>query len=81
VLTEIGTEASHDGENAADWWAQDTVDGRTTGDVVAVTTECHTTWLACERVGWRRIDTPANLTGQSLSASTVYEHPRRGHHV
>jgi len=50
-----------------------------TGD--AITIEGHTTWLACERVSWRRIDTPANLTGQSLSASTVYEHLRRGHHA
>ncbi|WP_233624619.1 hypothetical protein [Actinoplanes sp. ATCC 53533] len=33
VLTEIGTAATRDGVNAADWWAQDTVGGRTTGDV------------------------------------------------
>jgi len=33
VLTDIGTAARHDGVNAADWWAQDTVGGRSTGDV------------------------------------------------
>lgn len=33
VLTDIGTAGRHDGANAADWWAQDTVGGRTTGDV------------------------------------------------
>jgi hypothetical protein len=45
-----------------------------TGDVVAVTFEGHTTWLACEFTGWRRIYAPETLTGQPLTASTVYRH-------
>jgi hypothetical protein len=48
-----------------------------TGDVLAVTTNGRTTWLACEPVGWRRIDTPANLTGRPLTARTIHEHTRR----
>ncbi|KAB1116850.1 hypothetical protein F6X54_10225 [Micromonospora aurantiaca] len=52
-----------------------------TGDVIAVTADGHTTWLACEFTGWRRIDTPTNLTGQPLTAETVYQHLRRGRHA
>jgi hypothetical protein len=52
-----------------------------TGDVVAVTTDGHTTWLACEFVGWRRIDTPANLTGQPLTAEAVHQQLRRARHA
>lgn len=44
------------------------------GDVIAVTAEGHTTWLACESIGWRTIDAPANLTGESFTAETVYRH-------
>ena len=49
-----------------------------TGDVVAVTTGGHTTWLACEFTGWRRIDIPGTLAGQALTASTVYQHLHGG---
>lgn len=49
-----------------------------TGDVVAVTAVGHTTWLACEFVGWQRIDTPTNLTGRPLTAEAVYQHLRQG---
>ncbi len=52
-----------------------------TGDVVAVTANGHTRWLACEFIGWRRIDTPTNVTGQPLTAATVYQHLRRGRHA
>jgi hypothetical protein len=51
-----------------------------TGDVIAVTADGDTTWLACEFIGWRRIGTPANLTGQPLTAEAVYQHLRRGRH-
>ncbi|WP_428962245.1 hypothetical protein [Micromonospora fluostatini] len=47
-----------------------------TGDVVAVTSDGHTTWLACEFTGWRRVDTPAHRTGRPLTAETVYQHLR-----
>ncbi|MDG4795026.1 hypothetical protein [Micromonospora sp. WMMD1082] len=33
VLTDLVATGSRDGANAADWWAQDTVGGRSTGDV------------------------------------------------
>lgn len=33
VLTDLRVAGSRDAANAADWWAQDTVGGRTTGDV------------------------------------------------
>lgn len=52
-----------------------------TGDVIAVTADGYTTWLACEHIGWRRIDTPANLSGQALTAEAVYQHLRRGRHA
>ncbi|MBL6280260.1 hypothetical protein JMF97_29275 [Micromonospora fiedleri] len=52
-----------------------------TGDVVAVTANGHTTWLACEFVGWKRIGPPTSLTGGPLTAATVYQHLRRGRHA
>jgi hypothetical protein len=52
-----------------------------TGDVVAVTADEHTTWMACQSTGWQRIDTPTNITGQPLTAETVYQHLRRGGHA
>jgi hypothetical protein len=48
------------------------------GDVVAVTVDGHTTWLACDTVGWRPIAEPRNLTGSPLTAEIVYQHTRRG---
>ncbi|KXK59541.1 hypothetical protein AWW66_23660 [Micromonospora rosaria] len=50
-----------------------------TGDVIAVTANGHTTWLACELIGWERITTPTTLTGTPLTAETVYQHLRRHH--
>jgi hypothetical protein len=52
-----------------------------TGDVIAVTAEGHTTWLACESTGWQRIETPANLAGQPLTASTIYQNLHRSDHA
>jgi hypothetical protein len=52
-----------------------------TGDVVPAIAEGYTTWLACEPFGWRRIDTPVDLSGLPLTAATVYQHLRRGHDV
>ncbi|MFI5489221.1 hypothetical protein [Micromonospora echinaurantiaca] len=52
-----------------------------TGDVIAVTADGHTTWLACEFIGWMHIDTPTNITGQPLTAETVYQHLRQGRHA
>jgi hypothetical protein len=49
------------------------------GDVVAVTIDGRTTWLACDPTGWRAIAEPDRLTGQPLTAATVYQHARRGH--
>ncbi|MBV1854558.1 hypothetical protein [Catellatospora tritici] len=46
------------------------------GDVLAVTTEGHTTWLACEFIGWRQITAPAAPTGKPLTAEAVYRHNR-----
>ncbi|WP_434739343.1 hypothetical protein [Micromonospora sp. SH-82] len=51
-----------------------------TGDVVAVTANGHTTWLACEFVGWQRIDTPTGITGAPLTADTVHRHLRSRRH-
>jgi hypothetical protein len=48
------------------------------GDVISITTEGVVTWLACEFTGWRQITTPANLTGEPLSAEAVYRHARGG---
>ncbi|MBB5871922.1 hypothetical protein F4553_005301 [Allocatelliglobosispora scoriae] len=45
-----------------------------TGDVIAVTTDGTTTWLACEFIGWRQITTPTNQAGRPLSADAVYRH-------
>lgn len=47
------------------------------GDVIAITTEQDTTWLACAVTGWRHITAPDNRTGTALTAATVYEHLRR----
>ncbi len=52
-----------------------------TGDVIAVTADGRTTWLACEPIGWRRIDTPANFTPWAFTAETVYQHLRVGRHA
>ncbi|MFY1703025.1 hypothetical protein ACN28G_14980 [Micromonospora sp. WMMA1923] len=49
-----------------------------TGDVVAVTADGHTTWLACEAIGWKRIDVPTVVTGGPFTADTVHHHLRRG---
>jgi hypothetical protein len=49
------------------------------GDVLAITTGGQSTWLACEPIGWRRVDTPANLTGSPLTARTIHHHTRRHH--
>ncbi|MFY1700210.1 hypothetical protein ACN28G_00350 [Micromonospora sp. WMMA1923] len=49
------------------------------GDVVAVTTDGHTTWLACEFTGWRHVDAPTGRTGRALTAEAVYRHLRVGH--
>jgi hypothetical protein len=51
------------------------------GDVIAITSEDTTTFLACEFTGWRHIDTPDNRTGQGLTAATVYQHLSRGNHA
>ncbi|MFI9641385.1 hypothetical protein ACIG87_15195 [Micromonospora sp. NPDC051925] len=49
-----------------------------TGDVVAVTTDGRTTWLACEFLGWRHIAVPPAVTGEPLTADAVYRHVRGG---
>jgi hypothetical protein len=49
------------------------------GDVLGITSEQTTTFLACEFAGWRRIDSPNNRTGQALTADTIYQHLRRSH--
>jgi hypothetical protein len=49
------------------------------GDAVAVTVDGHTTWLACDPSGWRPIEEPGILTGQPLTAATVYQYAQRGH--
>ncbi|MFC7530199.1 hypothetical protein [Actinoplanes sp. GCM10030250] len=46
------------------------------GDVIAVTTDENTTWLACDPAGWRRITRPETRTGTALTAATVDEHLR-----
>jgi hypothetical protein len=43
-----------------------------TGDVVAVTTGGHTSWLACAPVGWHPIDSPTHLGGSPLTARYLY---------
>ncbi len=47
-----------------------------TGDVLAITTSGQTTWLACDPIGWRPIDTPTTLTGGPLTARTIYHRIR-----
>lgn len=46
------------------------------GDVLGITTEETTTFLACESVGWRTIPSPDNRTGNGLTAETIYQHLR-----
>lgn len=46
------------------------------GDVIAVTTDASTTWLARDPIGWRRITIPEHRTGTALTAETVYQHLR-----
>jgi hypothetical protein len=46
------------------------------GDVIAVTTDENTTWLACDPIGWRHIAIPQHRTGTALTAATIYEHLR-----
>ena len=46
------------------------------GDVLAITTRGETTWLACDPLGWRPIDTPAHLTGGPLTARSIYQRIR-----
>ncbi|MEU8186083.1 hypothetical protein [Micromonospora carbonacea] len=48
-----------------------------TGDVIAITANDRTTWLACEFGGWRRIDPPNNITGEPFTAGTIRQHLRR----
>ena len=47
------------------------------GDVIGITTDENSTWLACEFTGWRRISSPENRTGQGLIPATVCEHLNR----
>lgn len=49
------------------------------GDVLGITTEETSTFLACEFHGWRSIPGPENRTGKALTADTIYEHLRRSH--
>ncbi|PZG15601.1 hypothetical protein C1I95_19200 [Micromonospora craterilacus] len=44
------------------------------GDVVEVVASGCRTWLACDATGWRRVDSPANLSGQRPMAEAVYQH-------
>jgi hypothetical protein len=46
------------------------------GDVLGITTEETTTFLACESVGWRAIPSPENRTGNGLTADAIYQHLR-----
>ncbi|MBG0568787.1 hypothetical protein [Actinoplanes aureus] len=48
------------------------------GDVIAVTTDENTTWLACDPTDWRHIAIPEHRTGTALTAATIYEHLRHG---
>ncbi|GAA3943314.1 hypothetical protein [Actinoplanes auranticolor] len=52
-----------------------------TGDVIAVTREETTTFLACEVTGWRPVPRPENRTGQALTSATIYDHLSRGRHA
>ncbi len=49
------------------------------GDVIAIDTGSQTHWLACDPVGWRPISEPqpADLSGEPLSAASVYDHIAR----
>ncbi len=51
------------------------------GDVLGITTEETTTFLACEFHGWRRVESPENRTGKGLTADAIYQHLRRSHHA
>jgi hypothetical protein len=48
------------------------------GDVIGITTDETSTWLACEFTGWRCISSPENRTGQGLTPATVYQHLNPG---
>lgn len=50
-----------------------------TGDVLGITNEQATTYLACEFTGWRRICCPQKIIGQGLTAASVYQRLRRSH--
>jgi hypothetical protein len=51
------------------------------GDVLGITTEGTSTFLACDFDGWWSIPSPDNRTGKALTADTIYEHLRRSHHA
>ncbi|MFI1997026.1 hypothetical protein [Actinoplanes sp. NPDC020271] len=48
------------------------------GDVLGITTEQNTTFLACEFNGWRVIPIPSNRSGKGLTAEAIYQHLRKG---
>ena len=48
------------------------------GDVIGITNDEGSTWLACEFTGWRLVSSPENRTGHGLIPATVYEHLNRG---
>lgn len=43
------------------------------GDVIAIHTEQATTWLACERKGWRTIDEPFVSGGEPLTEDRIHQ--------
>ncbi|MBB2940530.1 hypothetical protein FB565_000234 [Actinoplanes lutulentus] len=46
------------------------------GDVVAVSRDGHTTWLACEPTGWRSISPPPKRVGEPLTSAVFFRHAR-----
>jgi hypothetical protein len=44
------------------------------GDVILVETGSGSHWLACDPFGWWPITEPSNLSGEPLTAATVYAH-------
>nr|WP_036342931.1 hypothetical protein [Micromonospora purpureochromogenes] len=46
------------------------------GDVIHVQEGEDSHWLACEPVGWRRVNAPSNVGGAPLAAEKAYKHIR-----
>ncbi|ROO62997.1 hypothetical protein EDC02_5006 [Micromonospora sp. Llam0] len=77
VLTDLAAAGNRDGTNAADWWAQDTVGGRATGDV---TTTARTLLAGIDDGDPRVLDLLPQLSEPDTNdAADLYREATGGH--